>query len=118
MPQEWEAEFDKYRGSPEYVYKNADISMDDFKFIWSMEYGHRMWGRTIGAVFYIPAAVMWAKGFFNKAMKVRVVAMGTLLGFQGLLGRKMIINFIRQMRQFMECPPISRLVYGQVWPGP
>ena len=66
MPQEWEAEFDKYRGSPEYVYKNADISMDDFKFIWSMEYGHRMWGRTIGAVFYIPAAVMWAKGFFNK----------------------------------------------------
>ena len=86
MIQEWEAEFDKYRGSPEYVYKNADISMDDFKFIWSMEYGHRMWGRTIGAVFYIPAAVMWAKGFFNKAMKVRVVAMGSLLGFQGLLG--------------------------------
>ena len=86
MPQEWEAEFDKYRGSPEYVYKNADISMEDFKFIWAMEYGHRMWGRTIGAVFYIPAAVMWAKGFFNKAMKIRVVAMGSLLGFQGLLG--------------------------------
>ena len=60
--------------------------MDDFKFIWSMEYGHRMWGRTIGAVFYIPAAVMWAKGYFNKAMKVRVVAMGTLLACQGLLG--------------------------------
>jgi len=89
-PEEWEAEFDKYRGSPEYVYKNADISMDNFKFIWSMEYGHRMWGRTIGAVFYIPAAVMWAKGFFNKAMKVRVIAMGGLLGFQGLLGWYMV----------------------------
>jgi len=88
--EEWEAEFDKYRGSPEYVHKNANISMDDFKFIWSMEYGHRMWGRTIGAVFYIPAAVMWAKGYFNKAMKVRVVAMGTLLACQGLLGWYMV----------------------------
>ncbi len=84
--QEWEAELDKYRQSPEYIYKNANIGMDDFKWIWHMEYGHRMWGRAIGAVFYVPAAIMWAKGYFNRAMNIRVVAMGALLGFQGLLG--------------------------------
>ena len=34
-------EFDKYKLSPEYKYKNFDITMDQFKFIWYMEYGHR-----------------------------------------------------------------------------
>jgi cytochrome c oxidase assembly protein subunit 15 len=51
-----------------------------------MEYGHRMWGRAIGAVYYIPAAVMWAKGYFTPALKKRVVVMGVLLATQGLIG--------------------------------
>ena len=34
-------ELDKYKLSPEYKYKNFDITMDQFKFIWYMEYGHR-----------------------------------------------------------------------------
>ena len=106
---------DKYRGSPEYVHKNANISMEDFKFIWSMEYGHRMWGRTIGAVFYIPAAVMWAKGYFNKAMKVRVVAMGALLAFQGLLGT---VPGPHHNYQLSARLLFFRLVYGQVRPRP
>jgi hypothetical protein len=41
-----------------------------------------MWGRLIGAVFYIPAGVMWAKGMFTPALKKRVVGMGCLLAFQ------------------------------------
>ena len=45
---EWDIEFEKYQESPEYKWKNSDISMEDFKFIWAMEYGHRMWGRCIG----------------------------------------------------------------------
>ncbi|MBX9771728.1 MAG: COX15/CtaA family protein, partial [Candidatus Obscuribacterales bacterium] len=34
-----------------------------------MEYGHRMWGRLIGAMFVIPAAIFWKKGYFNSALK-------------------------------------------------
>jgi heme A synthase len=41
-----------------------------------------MWGRLIGAVFYIPAGVMWARGMFSPALKKRVVGMGCLLAFQ------------------------------------
>lgn len=62
--------------------KNKDITLDDFKSIWRMEYFHRMWGRTIGAVFYIPAGIMWAKGYFCSVMKRRVVILGSLLAFQ------------------------------------
>jgi len=88
--EQWLEEFEKYKQSPEFKWKNFDITMEDFKFIWYMEYIHRMWGRTIGAVFYIPAAAFWLKGMLTPALKKRVLLMGGLLGFQGLLGWYMV----------------------------
>ena len=88
--EEWQAEFAKYQQSPEYKFKHTNITLDEFKFIWYMEYGHRMWGRTIGACYYIPAAIMWAKGMFSPAIKKRVVGAGLLLAGQGLLGWYMV----------------------------
>ena len=32
--EEWEAEFEKYKQSPEYKYKHTDITLENFKFIW------------------------------------------------------------------------------------
>ena len=87
---QWEEEFQKYKLSPEFKWKNFDISLNDFKFIWYMEYIHRMWGRTIGAVFYVPAAIFWARGMIPPPLKKRIVLMGGLLGFQGLLGWYMV----------------------------
>lgn len=87
---EWEKEFEKYKQSPEFVHKNSEISIEDFKFIWHMEYGHRMWGRSIGAFFYVPAAIFWIRGCLNKAMKKRVAVAGVLLACQGLLGWYMV----------------------------
>eukprot|EP00096_Caligus_rogercresseyi_P014010 TRINITY_DN6561_c0_g1_i1.p1 TRINITY_DN6561_c0_g1~~TRINITY_DN6561_c0_g1_i1.p1 ORF type:complete len:400 (+),score=72.78 TRINITY_DN6561_c0_g1_i1:75-1274(+) len=87
---EWEVEFMKYQASPEFIHLNSDITLEEFKKIWYMEYGHRMWGRLIGAVYYIPAVAFWAKGYFNAAMKRRVLACGGLLAFQGLLGWYMV----------------------------
>jgi len=88
--EEWETEFEKYKLSPEFKWKNFDISMEDFKFIWYMEYGHRMWGRSIGAFFYLPAIGFWASGKLTPALKKRVLFAGCLLGFQGLLGWYMV----------------------------
>jgi len=87
---EWDQEFQKYQQSPEFKWKNSDISLEEFKFIWYMEYIHRMWGRTIGAVYYIPAAIFWARGMIPPALKKRVVLMGGLLACQGLLGWYMV----------------------------
>ena len=56
--------------------------MEQFKQIWWMEYGHRTWGRLIGAAFYIPATVFWYKGWLSPIMKTRTVVMGGLLAFQ------------------------------------
>lgn len=66
------------------------MTLEEFKFIFWMEYGHRMWGRCIGAFFALPAAYFWSRGYFNRAMKIRVGIFGTLIGMQGLMGWYMV----------------------------
>ncbi|EEZ97849.1 heme A synthase COX15 [Tribolium castaneum] len=87
---EWQEEFEKYKQFPEFKIKNREMTLSEFKWIWHMEFGHRMWGRAIGAVFLIPAVYFWARGRFTPAMKKRVLAFGTLIGAQGLMGWYMV----------------------------
>ncbi|XP_053977354.1 cytochrome c oxidase assembly protein COX15 homolog isoform X3 [Hylaeus volcanicus] len=58
---QWHAEFERYKQFPEYKITNRNMTLEEFKRIWWMEYLHRMWGRLIGAVFIVPAAYFWAK---------------------------------------------------------
>ncbi|XP_055386801.1 cytochrome c oxidase assembly protein COX15 homolog [Condylostylus longicornis] len=88
--EEWVAEFENYKQYPEYKLKNANMTLEEFKMIYYMEYGHRMWGRLIGAFYALPAAYFWYKGYFDKAMKFRVLGFGLLIGLQGLMGWYMV----------------------------
>nr|CAI5859729.1 unnamed protein product [Callosobruchus analis] len=88
--QEWEEEFRRYQQYPEFKIKNKEITLEEFKFIWHMEYGHRMWGRCIGAVFLVPAIYFWSKGRLTPSMKRRVLVFGSLIGAQGLMGWYMV----------------------------
>nr|CAD7588923.1 unnamed protein product [Timema genevievae] len=87
---DWEEEFHRYQQYPEFQIKNKDITLEQFKWIWWMEYSHRMWGRAIGAMFLVPATVFWYKGWFRQAMKKRILVFGTLIGLQGLMGWYMV----------------------------
>lgn len=58
--------------------------------IWIMEYGHRMWGRLIGAFYAIPAAYFWSRGYLDRGMKIRTIAFGALIAAQGLMGWYMV----------------------------
>ncbi|VDP49868.1 unnamed protein product [Soboliphyme baturini] len=90
--EEWRREFEKYKQYPEYKYKTVDreMTMNEFKFIWIMEYSHRMVARITGLFYLLPATVFWVKGYFSKRMKLPVVLGGSLLIFQGLLGWYMV----------------------------
>lgn len=55
------------------------MTLAQFKFIWTMEYLHRMWGRGIGLAFLIPCAIFWARGHFNRQMKIRMGLGGLLI---------------------------------------
>ncbi|XP_075169742.1 heme A synthase COX15 [Haematobia irritans] len=87
---EWEEEFRLYQQYPEFKMKNQNMTVDEFRRIFWMEYMHRMWGRAIGAVFLLPAAYFWRKGHLNSTTKKFVLLMGTLIGCQGLMGWYMV----------------------------
>lgn len=88
--EEWQKEFEKYQQYPEYIYKNQNITLSEFKWIWYMEFAHRTWGRAIGAAVFLPAAFFWLKGYLDKAMKVRVGVYCALVAAQGLMGWYMV----------------------------
>jgi len=94
--EEWLQEFERYKECPEYKYSKLGMSLEEFKFIFYMEWAHRMWGRFVGLAFFIPAVFFWRKGWFAKGMKPRLLLYGTLLGGQGLLGWYMVKSGLKE----------------------
>ncbi len=87
---DWLEEFDKYKQSPEYMHKNFDFTLEDFKFIYWWEWVHRQLGRIIGMVFLIPFIYFLAKKAFTPKAIQRLVIIFILGGFQGFLGWYMV----------------------------
>ena len=86
----WTSEFKKYQQFPEFKITNSDITLDDFKWIWYMEYIHRTFGRLIGLSFFGPAAYFAYKGYFKGRVKQVMLGLGGLILFQGGLGWYMV----------------------------
>ena len=51
---DWNYLFTQYQLFPEYQIKNLGMTLNEFKFIFWWEYGHRVLGRFIGILFIIP----------------------------------------------------------------
>ena len=62
------------------------MSLNEFKFIFYMEWAHRMMGRFIGLSFVLPAAYFAYKGYMTRAIQQRSLLVAGLIGCQGLLG--------------------------------
>ena len=52
-------EFEKYKNIPEFKLVNFDITMDEFKFIYWWEWGHRQLARFIGLVWFVGFLLLW-----------------------------------------------------------
>ncbi|KAH6567300.1 hypothetical protein BASA60_009107 [Batrachochytrium salamandrivorans] len=87
---EWEAEFEKYQQFPEYKISNHGMTLAEFKFIFFMEWSHRMLGRFIGLSFVVPGVYFAYKGYMTRSIKYRSFFVATMIGFQGLLGWYMV----------------------------
>ncbi|KAM6415646.1 heme A synthase COX15 isoform 2-T2 [Rhynochetos jubatus] len=106
--QEWEAEFQKYQQFPEFKILNRDMTLTEFKFIWYMEYSHRMWGRVVGLAYILPAAYFWRKGWLSRPMKGCVLALCGLVCFQGLLGWYMVKSGLEEKPDSYDIPRVSQ----------
>ncbi|CAJ0648172.1 13869_t:CDS:10 [Entrophospora sp. SA101] len=87
---QWEEDFEKYKQFPEYKLLNNQMTLPDFKYIYYMEWGHRIWGRVIGLAFLLPATYFGIRGYMSKSTIKKVIGLGGLLGFQGFLGWYMV----------------------------
>ncbi|XP_053306518.1 cytochrome c oxidase assembly protein COX15 homolog [Spea bombifrons] len=106
--EEWEAEFQKYQQFPEFKILNHDMTLSEFKFIWFMEYSHRMWGRAVGLAYILPAIYFWRKGWFNRGMKGRVLGLCGFVCFQGLLGWYMVKSGLEEKPESYDVPRVSQ----------
>ncbi|XP_029667986.1 cytochrome c oxidase assembly protein COX15 homolog isoform X1 [Formica exsecta] len=104
---QWFSEFERYKQFPEYKITNLNMTLEEFKRIWWMEYLHRMWGRLIGTIFIIPATYFWFKGMLKHGMKTRIVALGSLIGLQGLMGWYMVKSGLED--RFVEPSDVPRV---------
>jgi heme a synthase len=86
----WKQEFQQYQDSPQFKKVNSHFGIEDFKGIFWAEYTHRLFGRVLGLVFFIP----WLFFIITRRLKGKAIwlylAIGSLGGFQGFIGWYMV----------------------------
>tara|TARA_Y100001934_G_C12386415_1_gene796283 strand:- start:6778 stop:7839 length:1062 start_codon:yes stop_codon:yes gene_type:complete len=87
---EWVIEFEKYRLYPEFLSVNFAISISDFKEIYWYEWAHRILGRVIGLVFFIPMVWFIIRRQINFSLAINLLIILCLGGLQGFLGWYMV----------------------------
>ena len=87
---DWQSEFAKYQSSPEYRILNPNMTLDEFKSIYYMEWAHRIWGRFVGLSFLIPSIYVIARRKVSAPMARNIISIAGLIGFQGFLGWWMV----------------------------
>ncbi len=88
--QAWQAEFDQYRASPEFLELRPGMSLSEFKGIYFWEYLHRLLGRLVGFVFLAPFLVFLVRKAFSRRMTIALWIAFMLGGLQGVVGWFMV----------------------------
>ncbi|KAJ4980520.1 hypothetical protein NE237_031357 [Protea cynaroides] len=105
--EEWLIEFEKYKHSPEYKRVNRGMSIQDFKFIYWLEYAHRMWGRALGVMFVLPFTYFLHKGWITFRLGMKLSALFALGGAQGLIGWWMVKSGLEEPASEYVQPRVS-----------
>ena len=90
MNSDWIELFEKYKLFPEFKLVNKNINLNEFKFIFWMEYIHRIWGRLIFLIFLIPLIIFLKKKFIPKKLKKHCLVILLLILLQGFFGWYMV----------------------------
>lgn len=87
---EWLRVFTLYQQIPEYQQLPSAVDLQDFKRIFFWEYLHRLWGRSLGIVFFVPWGYLWAKGMLQKSEAIRLLVIPLLGLAQAVIGWWMV----------------------------
>ena len=90
--QGWVAEFERYQRIPQYQLLNRGMTLDQFKFIYGWEWAHRLLGRLIGLIFFVPLIAFLALKRIPQRLVWRCWVLLALGGLQGLVGWWMVAS--------------------------
>lgn len=86
----WQAEFAHYQQSPQYQKINKGMTLEQFKGIYWLEYLHRLAGRAVGLLFFVPLVWFVVRHSLTRWLIWRLGAVFVLGGLQGALGWYMV----------------------------
>jgi len=87
---DWIELFNKYKQFPEFRLVNKNINLNEFKFIFWMEYIHRIWGRLIFIIFLFPLIIFLKKKYIPRKFRKHFFVILFLILLQGTLGWYMV----------------------------
>lgn len=88
----WLDAFAKYQRIPQYRVLNRGMTLDQFKFIFGWEWAHRLLGRLLGIVFFLPMVVFLVIGRIPRRLIWRCWLLLALGGLQGFIGWRMVAS--------------------------
>jgi cytochrome c oxidase assembly protein subunit 15 len=87
---QWDEVFYKYRETPQYQKVNLGMSLGEFKRIFWWEYFHRLLGRALGLVFFLPLLYFSLSRRIGSGLALRLFGIFLLGALQGALGWYMV----------------------------
>lgn len=118
---QWQEELAEYRLIPEYQLQNKGMSLDEFKFIYWWEWGHRLLARGLGLVFAIPFFFFLATGRLDSRIKLPLAGLLALGGLQGFIGWWMVSSGLTErvdvshFRLAVHLTMAGIILMGLVW---
>ncbi|SFQ09227.1 cytochrome c oxidase assembly protein subunit 15 [Nitrosomonas cryotolerans] len=89
---DWDELLEKYQETPQYQKINKGMSLDEFKGIFWWEYFHRLLGRAIGFIFFIPFVYFLVRKKIDRPLGMKLTGIFVLGGLQGLMGWYMVMS--------------------------
>jgi cytochrome c oxidase assembly protein subunit 15 len=89
---QWQTEFEKYQAIPQYRQLNSGMSLAEFKTIYWWEWAHRLIGRVIGVVFFVPLVWFLWRGWIPRRRRAGLWIILGLGGVQGAIGWWMVAS--------------------------
>jgi len=109
--QAWQDEFLKYQQTPEYIQVNSSMTLDEYKFIFFIEWFHRLLARLIGLIYAIPVffflftkRIPWKEFgiyFFMGMLFITQAFAGWFMVASGLESRPAVSHYLLTVHLFL-----------------
>ena len=87
---DWNAVFELYKQTPEYLIVNKNMDINEFKYIFWWEWFHRFFARMIGIVFLLPFIYFAFKKYLSFGLNIRLFFIIILGIIQAVVGWWMV----------------------------